>query len=213
MLPPANVSQGLSAAVAVIGIVGAVFYFMNNKLFVTFIFIWSLAQLLIIENKTTDPETGYKITRSILDLDQGIKISFGLTSGAGNNSLYVGINFLSIIFLGLAKVLSLSVLYGAEITITSFGENSTYDDVLPAMGTIERRVTLAKEKRWLLARLQPKTEGESSFQYALIKPKDNSRLKLNKKQVVHFILVPDINMLKEGNNLPDDFIGRWAVVE
>src|SRR5258705_8613074 len=100
MLPPANVSQGLSTAVAVIGILGAVFYFMNNKLFVPLIFIWSLAQLLIIEYKAIDPETGYKVTKSIFDLRQGITVNAGFTLGVGSKSVYIGINFVSIIFLG-----------------------------------------------------------------------------------------------------------------
>ena len=74
-------------------------------------------------------------------------------------------------------------------------------------------VTLSKEKNWLLTKLHPKNEQTATFEYALIKPKDNSNLKLKKEQVVYFLIVPDKNMIKEGNNSRDDFPkGDWVVV-
>lgn len=208
-----NLGACLSALVSLIGITGVLFYFRNNKLYTTFIFIWSLAQLVVIETVTQDPDTNVTYTSDILNLTQGYQIFLKLNLGSSEHLTAISFNILSIIYLGLTGVLSLSALYGSEISVSAFREETTLKDILPAKATIETRVTLTKEKNWLLIKLQPK-EGQLKFvENALIKPKDNSNLKLKKKQVVYFLLVPDISIIKKENNSRDDFPeGDWAVV-
>jgi hypothetical protein len=204
----------LSLAVSGIGITGAVFYFTGRKAYQLLIFIWSAAQLLIIETKTYDSDSGITIVNSVLNLSQGFKMTFGFSDSLGNGTItYMQVNILAFVFLGMAKILNLSALLGSEISITAFSETTSLGYILPATGIIESRVKLSKEKNWLLTKLNTK-EGEApAVAYALIKPKDNSNLKLKKKQVVYFLLVPDKNMIMEDGNRRENFTtGDWAYV-
>lgn len=198
----------ISLLVSLIGIAGGSLYFGMDKFFSPLIWVWSVAQVLIIEGYTLDPYS----KDTILNLTQGVQFPLGIDFSGTNGGAWIGVNLVAIVLLGLSKLLRLSLLFGKEISLIPFRENSSLNEFLPTTGIIEDRITLSKEKNWLLVKLNGKEPLSNSLPFALIKPKDNSNLKLKTQQIVYFLPVTDINMIKEENSRDDFVNGDWAIV-
>jgi hypothetical protein len=202
----------LSVAIALTGITGATLYFGRDKYFPILLYIWSIAQALIVLSYKTNPINSHSTVTTVLNLSQVYKLDVGLRFTGEYGGSWLGINLLSILYFGLTRILSLSLLFDKEIKITAFKDNSTLSQFLPATATIEDRITLSKERNWLLVKLHYKEGTSTSIECALIKPKDNSNLKLNRAQIVYFLPVASRSMIKDENSRDEFVNGDYAIV-
>jgi len=204
----------LSILVSVIGICSTVLYFRRIKFFAVLIYIWAFAQLPYITREVIDEQLQLVVKKPLLDCTQGFKVTYGLYFGSKDNLsvLHVYFNFVGLIYLGLARIIYLSSLFGTKIRLKPFKQDNSLSDILPDTATIEQRITLGDERNWVLIHLD-KTESQDDISYALIKPKDGGTLSpTKKKQIVFFLLVADPSMLDEPCNRSDFKAGDWAVV-
>ena len=166
----------ISIIVSLIGICGTILFYNQNNISSKLIYIWLIAQVIIIE--------------PIFNLNQlGFTLSFSL--GLGNYNL--NINFLPLLFLGLIKVIESANLIGKQINLLEFRENAI-SEFLPIKGIISQRLDFNENKNWLLIDLENQIEFEGKkIDKVLIKNKDAEKsIKLKEKnQIAHLRLVPD----------------------
>lgn len=173
----------LSVLVSLVGIIGAVLFFMKNPIAPKVIYAWIIVQLVSFP--------------PVFDLSQG----FNLLFSAQANSFEMRINFVAIAMLGAAHLLATASLAGRKATIYQFRESSL-GDVFPVTATLIRRVVIEDEKNWLLAHLSdPVYYDDAPVYYVLIRRKDGETLKLGKEKQVSFLrLVLDENHLDNTTN-------------
>jgi len=177
-----------SALLSIIGILGTILYFTKQSVSIILIYIWVIAQIIIIE--------------PIWNLSQVFNFNFGFNLGTAKGTYGINLNFIPLLYLGFLKILEANNLIGKKIVFKEFRENE-FGDIFPLTGLISKRVTLANEKNWLLVNL------DSSFIYdnieiqnVLIRRKDEKVIKLKaNNQIVFFRLVYNENGV--GNNNPD----------
>ena len=170
----------ISILLSIIGIISTILFFRQNSLSTKLIYIWLIAQVIIIE--------------PIFDLSQS-SFTLAFTLGLGNYSLKI--NFLPLLFLGLLKVVESSNLIGKEINLLKFRENAI-SDFLPTKGKITERLDFNENKNWLLIELENQMEYEGKkIGKVLIKNKDAEKsIKLKEKnQIAHLRLVTDESKL------------------
>ena len=170
----------ISILLSIIGIISTILFFRQNSLSTKLIYIWLIAQVIIIE--------------PIFDLSQS-SFTLAFTLGLGNYSLKI--NFLPLLFLGLLKVVESSNLIGKEINLMKFRENAI-SDFLPTKGKIAERLDFNENKNWLLIELENQMEYEGmKINKVLIKNKDAEKsIKLKvKNQIAHLRLVTDESKL------------------
>lgn len=171
----------LSILLSIIGIISTILFFRQNNFSTKLIYIWLIAQVVIIE--------------PIFNLSQS---NFTLTFALELGSYSLKINFLPLLFLGLLKVVESSNLVGKEISLLKFRENAI-SDFLPTKGKISERLDFDKNKNWLLIELENQMEYEGmKINKVLIKNKDAEKsIKLKvKNQIAHLRLVINESKLK-----------------
>jgi hypothetical protein len=202
-----------SIIISLIGIAGGTLYFLKKKIYSRLIYIWAVSQALIFTSYFPDYELRQVIERPFWNVSQILNLSLGFNWQTKETSYTLHFNFASILFIGFAQILYLTSLYGTKINLRPFKADSSLKTFLPTSATIEKRVTLSKEKNWLLVRLD-KINSESSVEYALIKPKESGEtIKPNKKnQIIYFLLVEDPAAITETSSKADFTKGDWAVL-
>ncbi len=171
----------LSILLSIIGVISTILFFRQNSFSTKLIYIWLIAQVVIIE--------------PIFNLSQS---NFTLTFALELGSYSLKINFLPLLFLGLLKVVESSNLVGKEISLLKFREN-VISDFLPIKGKISERLDFDKNKNWLLIELENQMEYEGmKINKVLIKNKDAEKsIKLKvKNQIAHLRLVINESKLK-----------------
>lgn len=118
----------ISILLSIIGIISTILFFKQNSLSTKLIYIWLIAQVIIIE--------------PIFDLSQS-SFTLAFTLGLGNYSLKI--NFLPLLFLRLLKVVESSNLIGKEINLIKFRENAI-SDFLPTKGKNSERLDFNENK-------------------------------------------------------------------
>lgn len=109
-----------------------------------------------------------------------------------------------------------SGLIGKQLSFKKFRQDNRLGDIFPLTGTVLKRVTLSKEKDWLLVHLSSTFDFEgNTIEYVLVKSKDGETIKQKaKNQIVYFRLVNDINNIREGNNDSNNFpFIDWTLCE
>ncbi len=192
----------LKVLVSVIGLVGTVLYFKKNRHFNKLIYIWIAAQTIIITKFSVNDITG---TRDVLfrwDLTQSLKLNYGIYFTKEDSYLFISFNFISILFFALFKILQISGIVGKQLTFSKFREDNRLGDIFPLTGTVLKRVTLAKEKEWLLVELSaPFLYDDKPINHVLVKSKSEGAIKTKiKNQLVYFRLVENIDDIEVGNN-------------
>lgn len=180
----------ISTLLSVIGIVGVILFFRQNNNSAKLIYIWLIAQVLIVEPLFDFSQTGFTLSFTLESDDYTIKI-----------------NILPLLFLGFLKVMEMSNLIGKEIHLLKFREN-VISDFLPATGKITKRMDFKNDKNWLLIELdkQWQYQGEN-IEKILIKNKEEKPIKLKEKnQIAHLRLVTDENKLTANDIVNFPFI-------
>lgn len=95
----------LSCLVSLIGLTATVLYFMKIEQYKILVYIWTFAQVLVIDKTYYDPLTQLHYYTAILDLSQVYNLNFGLDLGLESGKLGIHINLLSILLIGFLKVL------------------------------------------------------------------------------------------------------------
>jgi len=179
-----------SALLSVIGILGTILYFTKQSIAIIFIYIWIIAQIIII-----DP---------IWNLSQVFNFNFGFNLGTAKGNYGINLNVIPLLYLGFLKVLKANNLIGKKIMFKEFRE-SEFGNIFPLTGIITKRVALGNEKNWLLVTLDlPFAYDNIEIQNVLIRRKDEKVVKLKtENQIAFFRLVykehevsnhnPDIN--------------------
>lgn len=169
----------ISTLLSVIGIVGVILFFIQNSISSKLIYIWLIAQVLIVEPLFDFSQTGFTLSFTLESDDYTIKI-----------------NILPLLFLGFLKVMEMSNLIGKEIHLLKFRDN-VISDFLPATGKITKRMDFNNDKNWLLIELDKQWQYEGkNIEKVLIKNKEEKAIKLKEKnQIAHLRLVTDENNL------------------
>jgi hypothetical protein len=206
----------LSNLLSLVGIAGAILYFKKHPLYKTLIYVWILAQVIVIDREVLDKATGVWYDKPFWDLAQGFSLKVGFNFTTDSNKFGLNVNIVAIVFFGLLKILEVSSLVGKQLTFNKFRQDNKLGDIFPLTGTVTRRVTLANEKDWVLVALtSPFDFNGRTVENVLIKSKDGTTIKSkNKNQLVFFRLVYDLNDLVEGDNESSNFpFVDWAKCE
>ena len=143
----------LSIAVSLIGIAGLASFFMGKAAFRYLIWIWIFAQTIIIESTFTDQLTNIQYHNSVLDLSQVFKLQFGFFLSGDTHSYEINFNFLTILYFFLFRNLKVSSWVNKSIEILVMKGNLDIVFQEPVIATFTKRVNLAGDDNWMLARL------------------------------------------------------------
>ncbi len=203
-----------SIIISILGIIGGALYFAKNKLYSKFIYIWAVTQAIVLTSYVPDIQLQQMVERPFWNVYQVLNLTVGFNWESKNNTSYLlHFNFASIIFIGFAQILYSRSLYGTKINLRPFKADSSLKTLLPTTATIEKRITLSKDKTWLLIHFDKK-DSSSPIEYALIRSKEEGETirPTKKNQIVHFLLVTDPTAIKETNSKADFTKGDWAIV-
>ncbi|MEO8149324.1 MAG: hypothetical protein ABI723_16885 [Bacteroidia bacterium] len=192
----------LSNLLSLVGLGGTFFYFKKNDIFKKLIYIWILAQVIVIE--------------PIFDMTQVVNFKLGFSFSTSTSEYGIKVNIVAILFFGLLKILEVSSLVGKQITFNQFRQDNQLGDIFPLEGTILKRVTLSQEKDWLLVQLTTPFEYDGKpVSHALVKRKDGETIKLKtKNQIAYFRLVYNFNEIIAENNDSSKFpFVDWVLCE
>lgn len=190
----------LSVLNSLIGIVGSILFFQKKPISVKLIYIWIIAQIVII-----DP---------IFDLSQGLSFKLGFTLGLENGDVGLNINVLPVLLLGFIKILEASNLIGKRITLQEF-RAGILEDIFPTTGTITERISLENERNWLLVTLDNSFDHEGQkINKVLIKRKDDKTVKLKEKNQISFLrlVLNEADLIHKSDKASFPFID-WVICE
>lgn len=208
-----DLSNILSFIVSVIGIAGGITYFLKRKLSLALIAIWIYAQIPAISQiQTLTYANGSQATvkQAYWDAGQTLTVHLGLTLGSWD----LQVNVVPFGLLILFRLLQVSALVGGTVTIRTF-KNSKTGEASHLTGTAMKRVTLGKEKHWLLVQLASEIiHSGRKYSHLLITSKDGEILKRGKQATVSYIvLVSDPAQVHDGVNKREDYeFLEWGYV-
>lgn len=186
----------LSMAVSVIGLIAAALYFLDKKGYKSLVWIWTVAQAVIITTFRLDPEneSGIEVAKYIVyDCSQVLHLVFGLSFKAGNTRLAIDFNALVLLYFFLLKQLKTSAHIGKSYTMGiqtgSPLETQGYSDLVVF---ITGKVEVDGHKNWLAGNLSaPIVLNGKEYDRVVIQVEDSllsnfiwavpSDYKLNKK--------------------------------
>lgn len=207
-----------SCLVSLIGLVAALLFFNGNEFYKKLIYIWALAQLIIIEKIVTDQATGVQIITPIWNLSQTFTLKFGFRAVTDKAIYILDFNF-AIIFLSLLiKMIERKFLatkfIGQSVEFSALRQNTDFSNLFPLQGTISKTIIIGKEKKWFLVDLDATSTYKGiNFSQVLIKSKEHSVLDLDKgNQLIYFRLVPINTIVQEDSSLDDFPFADWAIV-
>jgi hypothetical protein len=208
-----------SLIISLVGISAGILFFLNHKLFATFMQIWIYGQLPAISKTVqTTLENGMQliIEHPYFDTGQLLTFDLGLTLGTSSGDLDLKINIVPFGLLFLFKLLQTAGLIGKDLTVTKFRKENKLGNVFPLTAKIQKRVQIGKERHWILAALENEfSYGGKSISHLLLKPKDEELFKAGKKKYISYVrLVSDPDTVGEVVNNIDNYpFVDWGVVE
>ncbi|RYD98815.1 MAG: hypothetical protein EOP54_06405 [Sphingobacteriales bacterium] len=147
----------LSIAVSVIGLIAAGLYFLDIKGYKSLVWVWTIAQVVIVTTFRLDPEneSGHEVAKYIFyDCTQTLRLVFGLNFKAGNTKLAIDFNALVLIYYFLLKQLKTSAHISKSYTMSTQAgsplEAQGYSDLVVF---ITEKVTVDGHKNWLAGNL------------------------------------------------------------
>lgn len=208
-----NVLLCPSTFLSLIGIVGAILFFLKNSLYKFLFYIWILAQILLISKLTYDPISQSFQPNPYWNLEQTSSIGLSFFLSFKTATYFYKFNVLATFYLAMFRIINISRLVGKNLNLRPLKDGGNLDEVLPLNGNVIKRVRLDNEKDWLLLRLEKNFDynGED-ISHILIKSKGDGVLKKGgKNQVVYVRLVPNINDIEDGVNPANQFpFADWA---
>ena len=189
--------------ISILGIVGGILYFLKVKYYNVLFYIWIISQVVVINSWKVDETTGLAIENKIWDTSQFFKSEFGITNKTLDSQNGFYINLVPFFMLGLLKKLNVSDLIGAKITCREYQKENQLENTFLFDGVVKKRVTLSKEKDWLLVELEtPFTFEELEISNVFIKSKDDTALKKGKKgQLASLMIIENIDDINFDMNL------------
>jgi hypothetical protein len=187
----------VSLVVSILGIIGSVFYLLDKKWAINLLMIWAYSQIIVIE--------------PIWDASQIFKIKFGFTFNEETSKAFsLELNIIGILYVSIVKLVFLNSLIGKEIRLKSFKQDSFLNDFLPCSFTIDRMVSVDKEKGWFLI----KQINTDKVICGLIKTKDPGTINPKKKgQILQFRIVENFNKIEDNNSSADYKVGGFVRIQ
>jgi len=182
----------LSVGLSIIGILGIVSYFLKLKYFKYLIIVWFFFQLPNIE--FGEMINGVKEITNSFNLNQTIDLRLGLSFGS-TTSIYIGLNIVPIVFIGLYKLLLSNSLIGEMVTITPVREISA----LKAFSPLEIEIIDTLKGEFVGTLNSPITIGNKTFYEIYFRTEDKSIFKLNKERQICNIRLKNENKVIETN--------------
>ena len=207
-----------SLIVSLIGIAAGIAYFRKSKVTLTLLQIWIYAQIPAISKTVTSTyEDGTRVTveHPYLDAGQAIPFNVGLTLGTKTGRLDLKVNIVPFGLLILFRLLQVSSLVWGSVTIKKFHHGNRTEEIAPLTGTAIKRVTLGKEKHWLLVQLTSDLlHSGKNYSHLLVTSKDGEIYKRGKEaKVSYLVLVSDPGQVHDGVNKREDFeFLEWGYV-
>ena len=133
---------------------------------------------------------------------------------AGNGGLHAGAKLLSLFLVLLPRAKRNSDLTGTVFSFSTYRHDNSLRDVFPLKGVVVKCVNLSRELDWLLIKLDTAFEYHGkTMEYVLIRRNDKEAIVPGKiNQLVFFKMVPDISIIKEGENDKTNFPDEvWAL--
>lgn len=112
----------LSMAVSIMGLIAACLYFLDKRGYKSLVWIWVVAQAIIITTFRLDPEneSTHEIAQyTFYDCTQAVRLVFGLSFNAGNTKLSIDFNALVLVYYFLLKQLKTSAHIGKSYTLAA----------------------------------------------------------------------------------------------
>jgi hypothetical protein len=206
----------LSSLLSLVGITGVILFFKKNDSFKKLMYVWIIAQLIVIDREVLDPASGTWFDSPVWDMTQVFSFKLGFKFSTHSNKFGLNVNVVALMFLGLFKILEVSSLVGKQLTLIKFKQDSKLSAIFPLTGIVKKSVVLSKDKDWLLVELPSGfTFNGKIVRHVLIKRKDGEIIKpKTKNQLVFFRLVYDIDQLIDGDNESNNFpFVDWALCE
>jgi hypothetical protein len=187
--------------VSLIGIGGVVLYFTKIKYYRQLIYIWILAQLIVINKQVLDPASNTWIKTPVWNTTQTFDLTLSLSFKYPDRITEPGVNVLAIIFFGFLKIVEVSSLVGKKFTFEKFDYNDRLGDVFPLLGTAIRRIKLGGKKDFLLIQLDfPFQFRDLEIAHIIIKERTGRVIRPGEKQTVEVRIVKDVNEITEDDN-------------
>lgn len=198
-----------SILISFVGLAAAALYFLNNRMYGKLFLLWALAQPFIFTKYITD--TDILLEAPLWNVYQFTPVGFnlGFTLRTDSAAYEIGIQLPALIFIMLARHVYISSLTGMEIRLRPLKADSYLAKYLPASATIERKVSLNDKKTWLLVKITT----QDGIAYGLVRHKEDERIDpRKKKQILQFLEIHDISLIKEHNERADFRNGDWVVM-
>lgn len=200
----------ISTFTSVIGIAGAVFFFLGSGKYKLLFYLWILFQLFVVKVAYDDYNIGARVVRVMWEAIQGdLAFYFSLTF----NGFSVQLNVVAIFYLVLFRALKVSELKGIELTFSKLKAESHFGDDLPVKGVVIDILKIGGEKEWLLVQLSNFIHnGDTEINTVLVKRKDGEVIEKNREgQIVYFRLVENINEIYTAERISQFPLIEWVL--
>ncbi len=167
----------LSMMVSVVGFISAGLYFLDRKGYKSLVWIWTVAQVIIITTFRLDPEneSTHEVAKYVFyDCTQSLRLVFGLSFKAGNTKLAIDFNALVLIYYFLLKQLKTSSHIGRSYTLAAQSGSPVAAQLSgDLVAYITEIVAIDGYKNWLVGNLStPIILNEQAYDRVVIRVED-----------------------------------------
>lgn len=182
-----------SVANALLGFVGVLLFLLKKQSFRKVIYFWIILQIVVIKREVFVPELQDFKEDDVWNPSQFMDFSFGMHFNSETSKVFLAVNVLPFMYFVLFRIVSSNSLIGIKFTFSKLKSDGVTDAFFPLKGTISQRMTLQKEKHWLLLELENPIEiDNTTIYYAIVKRKNGEPLRKGlKQQSVVFKLIKD----------------------
>jgi len=207
-------SNWLGLINSLIGIAGGTLYFLKNDRYRQLINVWIYLQFVLLTKTVTDSNSYIGTEYPVIDFTQFFKLKFGFALIFDQTSYTLSFNFLPLVYLYAFKKLQIDDLVGGQLNLSLYRDNEVLNGVLPQTIRVIETVDFGKSSDWLLTQLSKPIEfNEKTYEYCLIRPKEDLPITPNKKgQMVHLRLVDNVSELRANRQLANYQFIDWAFV-
>jgi len=143
----------LSIANSIIGLAGVVMFLMSKSVFRYLVWIWIVAQAIIIEHTAVDSATGVIQKEMLFDLSQIFNLKIGFYASGNTNTYGLDFNALVILYFIVFRNLKTSSYIGKTIGLLFMKGNLDLQFDERTFATLMQRVNLDGDDNWLLGEL------------------------------------------------------------
>lgn len=203
--------------VAIVGVLAAVLFFINNRHFLKVIKAWIVALFPVITcTENLGVQNGMEMVSEspIWDVTPIFGFNFSLGLGLQGGSLSLGVSLLPILLLILYRVLLANSVVGKSVVISKFRADNKLGDVFPMNGIISESLKIEGENYWYSIKLDsPLVYAGKSYPSLIVRDKGEEVYKPGKGKVSHMRLVESPEMLTNGTIKKGDYpFVDWGVV-